>query len=264
MVKASAFWQQLINQYPNWLLLGFKTGGSPKQRVFKPFSGSRGILGFLTIVVAMLLWNWKLLLALVVGVGVMLLVYSMQKWDWQLRWSEMQRFLTSPNRRLALAVGSGGIATISTYMAAAIWVDSNSPWIAAGAIVQGLGTLLTLILLVWQIINFYGNREEDNFERLLLNLTVQDSLKRLIAIRQLTKLITHRKTDIAVQQDVIQCLQLLLTQEKEPIIREAAFKSLQTLDSSQMLTSSAASPLCYTKLKIKPQEFQVNIPKSHH
>ncbi len=257
MVKASAFWQQLINQYPNWLLLDFKTGGSPKQRVFKPFSGSGGILSFLTIIVAMLLWNWKLLLALVVGVSVMLLVYSMQKWDWQLRWLEIQRFLNSPNRRLALAVGSGGIATISTYMAAAIWVDSSSPWIAAGAIVQGLGTLLTLILLVWQIINFYGNREEDNFERLLLNLTAQDPLKRLIAIRQLTKFITRRKIDVAVQQDVVQCLQLLLTQEKEAVVRDAAFKSLQTLDSPQFLASSAASPLCYPKLKVKSQYSKV-------
>ncbi len=264
MAKASAFWQQLINQYPNWPLLDFKMGGSPKQRVFKPFSGSGGILGFLTIVVGMLLWNWKLLLALVVGIGVMLLVYSMQKWNWQLRWSEIQKFLNGPNRRLALAVGSGGIATISTYMAAAIWVDSNSPWIGAGAIVQGLGTLLTLILLVWQIINFYGNREEDNFERLLLNLTEQDPLKRLIAIRQLTKFITRKKIDAAVQQNVVQCLQLLLTQEKEPIIREAAFESLQALDSPQMLASSAATPLCYTKLKVKTQEFKVNISNSHH
>jgi hypothetical protein len=264
VAKASAFWQQLINQYPNWPLLDFKMGGSPKQRVFKPFSGSGGILGFLTIVVGMLLWNWKLLLALVVGVGVMLLVYSMQKWDWQLRWSEIQRFLNGPNHRFALAVGSGGIATISTYMAAAIWVDSNSPWIAAGAILQALGTLLTLILLVWQIINFYENREEDKFEHLLLNLTEQDPLKRLIAVRQLTKFVTRRKIDAAVQQNVVQCLQLLLTQEEEAIIREAAFESLQALDSLQMLASSAATPLCYPRLKVKPQEFKVNIYKSQH
>lgn len=253
MVKASSFWQQLINQDLNWSLPEFKTG-SPRQRTFKPFSGPGGMLTFLTIVVAMLLWNWKLLLALLLGVGVMLLVYSMQEWDWQSRWSEIYKFFNSPNRRLALAVSSGGIATLTTYMAAAIWVDSNSPWIAAGTIVQGLGTLLTLILLVWQIVNFYGNREEDHFDRLLLDLTAQDPLKRLIAIRQLTKFITRRKIDHRVQQDAIQCLQLLLSREEEAVIREAAFDSLQALDHLQVV-SSPMTPLGLVKSKVKSQKF---------
>ncbi|MBG1245307.1 armadillo-type fold-containing protein [Nostoc sp. NZL] len=224
--------QQLINQIPNWnwSLPKFKIERSPKQQTFKRFSGPGGFLGFLTIVVAMLLWNWKLLLALLIGVGVMVLVYSMQVWDWQLHWSKIRRFLNSSNRRLALAVISGGIATVSTYMAAAIWVDSHSSWIAAGAIVQGVGTLLTLILLVWQIVNFYENREEDNLDQLLVNLTEEDPLKRLIALRQLTKFISRKRVDSSVQQDVVECLQLLLSREEEVVIREAAFKSLQACD----------------------------------
>jgi len=88
----------------------------------------------------------------------MVLVYSMQEWDWQVRWSDIRRFLNgSP---VNLAAVSGGIATLSTYMAASIWIDSDSPWIAAGAILQGLGTLATLILLVWQIISWQASREK--------------------------------------------------------------------------------------------------------
>ncbi|AFY33224.1 hypothetical protein [Calothrix sp. PCC 7507] len=234
MAQASSSRQQLINQLPNWLLPAFKIG-SPKQRTFKGFSGSGGILWFLAIALAMLLWNWKLLLALFVGVGVMLLIYSMQEWNWQRRWLEISKFLNSPNRRLVLAIGSGGIATVSTYMASAIWVDSSSSWIAAGAIAQGLGTLLTLILLVWQIINLHASREEGQLDRLLLNLTEVDPLKRLIAVRQLTKLISRQQVDVSVQQDVIECLQLLLSREQEGIIREAAFESLQVLDRLQVL-----------------------------
>ncbi|MEH2001212.1 MAG: armadillo-type fold-containing protein [Nostoc sp.] len=232
MAQASSSWQQLINQIPkwNWPLTKFKTKGATKQQTFKRFSGPGGFLGFLTIVVAMLLWNWKLLLALLIGVGVMVLVYSMQEWDWQLHWSKIRKFLNSSNRRLALAVVSGGLATVSTYMAAAIWVDSHSHWIAAGAIVQGVGTLLTLILLVWQIVNFYGNREEDHLDQLLVNLTEKDPLKRLIALHQLTKFISRKRVDCSVQQDVIECLQLLLSREEEVVIREAAFKSLQACD----------------------------------
>lgn len=249
MAKASYSWQQLIKESPHWSLL-HKTG-SPKQRTFKPLSGPGGILGFLTIIVAMLLWNWKLLLALMVGVGVMLLVYSMQKWDWQLRLSQIWRFVNSPNSRLALAVGSGGVATVSTYMAAAIWVDSPSSWIATGAIVQGLATLLTLILLISHIVSFYGNQQQKNLDLLLSNLTDPDPLKRLIAIRQLAKLVTSRSVDSQVQQDVVQCLQLLLTQERETVIRDAALDSLQVWDSWRSLPSHKVKPVIPLSTKLK-------------
>ncbi|MEH1960638.1 MAG: armadillo-type fold-containing protein [Nostoc sp.] len=253
MAQASSYWQQLINQIPkwNWSLTKFKTKGATKQQTFKRFSGPGGFLGFLTIVVAMLLWNWILLLALLIGVGIMVLVYSMQEWDWQLHWSKIRKFLNSPNRRLALAVVSGGLATVSTYMAAAIWVDSHSPWIGAGAIVQGLGTLLTLILLVWQIVNFYEYREEDHLDQLLVNLTEKDPLKRLIALRQLTKFISHKRVDSSVQQDVVECLQLLISREEEVVIREAAFKSLQACDRLQLLPPKTAATFVPLSTKVK-------------
>ncbi|MCC5620017.1 armadillo-type fold-containing protein [Nostoc sp. CHAB 5715] len=252
MAQASSSWQQLINQIPNWnwSLPKFKTKGATKQQTFKRFSGPGGFLGFLTIVVTMLLWNWMLLLALSIGVGIMVLVYSMQEWDWQLHWSKIRKFLNSSNRRLALAVISGGLATVTTYMAAAIWVDSHSSWIAAGAIVQGVGTLLTLILLVWQIINFYENRE-DHLDQLLVNLTEKDPLKRMIALRQLTKVISRKRVDSSVQQDVVECLQLLLSREEEVTIREAAFKSLQACDRLQVLPPKTATTFTPVSAKIK-------------
>ncbi|MFN6517968.1 MAG: armadillo-type fold-containing protein [Nostoc sp. CreGUA01] len=255
MAQASSSWQQLIEQIPNWSLPKFKIGGSSKQQNFNRFSGPGGFFGFLTIVVAMLLWNWKLLLALLIGVGVMVLVYSMQEWDWELRWSKVREFLNSSNRRLVLAVLSGGIATVSTYMAAAIWVDSHSPWIAAGAIAQGVGTLLTLILLVWQIANFYGNREEDHLEQSLANLTEKDPLKRLIALRQLNKSITRKRIDSTVQQDVVECLQLLLSREEEVVVREAAFKILQACDRPQVLTPKTAKTFTPISAKLKQRVY---------
>nr|WP_228014495.1 hypothetical protein [Fortiea sp. LEGE XX443] len=250
--------QQLINQIPNWSLPAFKAG-SPKQQNFKPFSSPGSVLGLLTIVVAMLLWNWKLLLALVVGVGVMLFTYSFQQWNWQLGWAEIQKFLKSPNRRLVLAVGSSGLATITTYMAAAIWIDSQSPWIATGTILQGLGTLLTLILLLWQILRGHTNQKQDIFDQFLLNLTEQDPLKRLIAVRQLTKFISRQPVNAALQQEVVQCLQLLLTREEVAVIREAAFESLQTLDKLSNLPSSTATPLKPAKLKVQTQKSQSKV-----
>ncbi|MGI8504014.1 MAG: armadillo-type fold-containing protein [Hassallia sp.] len=249
MAQASSSWQQLLNQLANWLLL-FKTERATLQRI-KQWQEPGSYLGFLTIVIAMLLWNWKLLLAIFIGVGVMVLVYSMQRWDWRSHWSKIRKLFNSPNRRLALSVTSGGIATLSTYMAAAIWVDSNSPWIAAGAILQALGTLLTIILLVWQIVSFYSIREEEQLDRLLLTLTKEDPLKRLIALRRLTKFVTNNRIESSVQQNISQCLRLLISREEEVMIREAAFESLQALDLVEQISSSPATPLKPLSAKVK-------------
>ncbi|MTJ15148.1 ABC transporter ATP-binding protein [Anabaena sp. UHCC 0187] len=229
MTQASSSWRQFINQISE-----IKTG-IPKQRIFKHFTEPGFLLGLLTIIVAMLLWSWQLLLALIVGISIMVLTYSIQKWNWQLRWLEIRKLMSSTNSRLAYSVASGGIATVITYMASAIWVDSPSHWLAAGAIVQGMGTLLTLILLVWQIFSFQGNQEEDYLDQLLNNLTEKDPLKRLISMRQLHKLITRQRVDVTTEKDIIDCLQLLLSQEKEIIIREAALDCLQNIHGLQVL-----------------------------
>ncbi|MEI6445046.1 MAG: armadillo-type fold-containing protein [Nostocales cyanobacterium ELA583] len=237
MVQASSSRRQFINQISQ-----IKTG-IPKNHFFKSFSEPGFLLGLLTIIIAMLIWSWQLLLALVVGIGIMAFTYSMQKWNWQLRWLEIRKLMNSTNSRLAYSIVSGGIATVITYMASAIWVDAPSHWLAAGAIIQGMGTLLTLILLVWQICSFQGNREEDYLDQLLNNLTEKDPLKRLVSMRQLNKLITRQRVNTAIQKDIMECLQLLLSQEKEVMIREATLDCLQNLNGLQVL---------------KPTEFNVN------
>ncbi|MCX7593975.1 MAG: armadillo-type fold-containing protein [Fischerella sp.] len=240
MAQALSSWQQLVNQILNWRLSPEFKSGVTKKRILERFRGPGGFLGFLTIVVAMLLWNWQLLLASSVGVGIMTLVYSIPTWNWHLRWSEIRKFLNSPNPRLALAVTSGGIACVSTYVTFAIWFDSNNHWLATGLTLQGLGTLLTFTLLLWQIINFYGSQEENQLDELLVNLTETDPLKRLIAVRQITKLIIRNRVDASERQSVNDCLRLLLRQEGEPAIREAIFQGLQALERVQVLSPGSA------------------------
>jgi hypothetical protein len=250
VAQASSSWQQLIDQILDWMLPEFKSGAT-KKLPLERFRGPGGALGFLTIVVAMLLWNWKLLLASSAGMGTMMFVYSMQAWRWQLHLSEIKKFLNSPNRRLTLAVISGGMACFSTYMATVIWLESNSHWLAAGVILQGSATLITLFLLTWQIVSLYGNRDENQLDNLLTNLTEKDPLKRLIAIRLLTKLITNNRIDASELQNIDQCLRLLLCHEEEAAIREAAFSSLQVLERMQMLSSTPVALKIPTKAKVK-------------
>jgi hypothetical protein len=87
----------------------------------------------------------------------------------------------------------------------------------------------------------------------LNNLTETDPLKRLLAVRQLTKFITRKQTDTSVKQNVVECLQLLLSREEEAVIREAALNSLQTLDGLQMLLTSSSKPLVPISTKVKQE-----------
>lgn len=250
MIKASSYWQQIINSFPIRVIAECKSR-SPKQLTFKRFQGPGGALGLLTIIVAMWLWNWKLLLASGTAVGTMMLVYSMQEWNWQQFWSEIRKFSASPNWRLALAVISGGIAAVSTYMAFSIWVDSDSRWIAVGAILQGLGTLLILILLVWQIIAFYGDREDEYIEQLLIQLTDSHPLKRLIAVRRLDKVVRSGHVNPAVKKSVAQHFGLLLSQESETVIQEAVLDCLQTLEKLPKLSPPKVKKIVPIKIKLK-------------
>nr|WP_275974416.1 hypothetical protein [Argonema galeatum] len=181
----------------------------------------------------MLFWNWKLLLATSVGVLVMWLVYRLQVLDWQLYWSNLRRFFGGANRQLTIAVGSGGLATLSTYTAISIGVDTDSPWIAGGAMLQGLGTLAILVLLVWQIVGRRAFRDEAKLDRMLASLTDADPLKRLIAVRHLTRFGT--KYDSSEQNAIADYFRLMLSQESEALIRDAVLDGLQAFDNLQKL-----------------------------
>lgn len=192
----------------------------------------------------MLFWNWKLLLATSVGVLVMWLVYRLQVLDWQLYWSNLRRFFGGANRQLTIAVGSGGLATLSTYTAILIGVDTDSPWIAGGAMLQGLGTLAILVLLIWQIVGRRVFRDEAKLDRMLASLTDADPLKRLIAVRHLTRFGT--KYDSSQQQAIAEYFCLMLSQESEAVIRDAVLDGLQTFDRLQKL------PLGESPLSVPP------------
>ena len=102
------------------------------------------------------------------------------------------------------------------------------------------------------MISLHEDRE-DKLERSALNLTDSDPLKRLISVRQLTKLATQQlKPD--EKKYVIQCLQLLLTNELEEAIRDAAFDSLQALEPAEKpIAKSNSTTLIPFSVKAKNQ-----------
>jgi len=208
-------------------------------------------LGLLTVVVAMLLWNWQLLLATTVGIAIMLLVYLLQQGDWQKRWSDLGKLFAGANRQLAVAVGSGGLATLGTYMACAVWRDSDSGWIAAGAILQGLGTLAIIILLVGQLMARPTSGLTADLDRSIAQLTDIHPLRRLIAVRQLTRefTTTRRERD---RRTIADCLALMLTGETEPAVKNAVLDGLQMMGKVEKFTSRTAE--ISIPIDLKPSE----------
>ena len=233
MAQASSWWQQIVKQ-----LFGSSSLPEFKSRAFQSLSSQySGALGFwllgLSVALAMLICNWKLLLATSIGLLVMWLVWKLQACNWQLYWATLRRIFGGANRQLTIAVGSGGLATLSTYTAVSIGVDTDSPWIATGAMLQGLGTLAILVLLVWQMIGRQVFPNQAKLDRILADLTAADPLKRLIAVRHLTRLM--KKYDEMQQQAIADYFRLMLNQEQESIIRAAVLDGLETFNNAQKL-----------------------------
>jgi hypothetical protein len=174
----------------------------------------------------MIAWNWQLVLATGSGVTLMLLVYLMQGWNWQPYWLNLRQFLQGFSGKLTIAVGSGSFAALSTYVATSIWADSENRWLATGTILQGLGTLLTLALLVWNLLINQEKHQETQFEQLVNDLTDVDSLKRLIAIRRLSSLKEKGYLGSIHQQQLREYLGLMLIKEQEARVKDAILDSL--------------------------------------
>lgn len=232
MAQGLSWWRQLLRESNKLLLLTLKSRGFKRRYPYRFQTSGNWLVGI--FVVAMLFWNWKLLLATVAGVLVMTIVYSCQEWDWQLYLSRLHRLFTGTNRQLAIAVASGGVATLSSYIMVSLWVEPHASWIAAAAMFQGFGTLATLGLLVWQIVTQQTRRDEIKHNQLLIQLTDTDPLKRLLAVRHLTSWET-RHLHSSTQQQLADCFRLMLNRESEAIIRDAILDGLQVLDDRKIL-----------------------------
>lgn len=260
-----------------------KTGRSPLSNLFwqnrlsflRHPNTLRWLLG-MTIVTTWGCWNGKLLLSTTVGLVVMVSVYRMQQWDWQVRWLEFWRFVTGSNRQLTLAVGCGALATVSSYMSVSIWVDFDNHWVASGLILQNLGLGAVIGLLVWLVVSHRTSKQQAYLERMLTNLTDADPLKRLIAVREITRWVSNTKFSLNNPNELFgglnksygetrsnyrsgikrshirECFQMMLVRESEPMVYDAVIDGLQALDS-------------IPKKIDKPQSFSVSLPlKNHH
>ncbi|MDX2232048.1 MAG: hypothetical protein NW220_20600 [Leptolyngbyaceae cyanobacterium bins.349] len=215
--------------------------------------------------IAMLCWDGRLFLATGTGIGVMGLVYLMHDWQPTLNLSALQKGLDGWNQPFLVAAGAGAIATFLTYLAASVWVDAPTRWIASGAILQSMATLVVLLLLITQMLNQQDRRDLIPYNKFVSDLVNDDPLKRLIAVRQLTEAVSvlqdaprDRRLGAAKQpsrQEIADYFRLMLQREEEAIVRDAIYNGLQTLDIVYQL-KQATEPL----LQIAPRP----IHRSNH
>jgi len=255
-VAKVSFWQQQLLYF-----IPKTSRAKGKRRAFNSVSvrqlrrSSPGLIGAIALT-AMLFWNWKLLLAMAVGVGMMLGVYRLQGANWPAYWSRLQHFFNSTHRQLVVAVGTGGISAVLTYIAATVWANTENRWLAVGAIFQGFATLLTLMLLSWQIAGRHLRGDEETFEQFVADLTHSDLLKRLIAVRRLTQLLHRGQLNGSDRLQLAEYFRVMLSRESELPLRNALIEGLQVFDDLQ--NQEQPSPVLQMPLKLKRSPSQVH------
>jgi hypothetical protein len=202
----------------------------------------------------MWLWNWKLLLATVIGVGFMFLFYLLPSRKWKIYWLKWQKFFQGSNRQLSMAIGGGGIAAFSTYMAAAIWAESENHWLATAIIIQTFCTPIGLILLIKNLIGDRTKKDKSKFEEMLSDLSDREPLKRLIAIRQLTRLAKTTNLPSEYNYQLIEYFRVMLSQEREAIVRDAILESLQSWNIQELNLPENTSVPISLSLKLSEEK----------
>lgn len=138
-----------------------------------------------------------------------------------------------------------GLTFAGTYLVSAVWVELHSPWLAIACLGMGAANVA---LLGW-VIRSESAPSPASEHRLRgtsesvdgcwwQQLTDPDALKRLMAVRHLTRWLLSSETaeqvylpgsGLTVRSHLVDCFHLMLTQEPEPLVRTALRESLRLL-----------------------------------
>jgi hypothetical protein len=195
-------------------------------------------------------WLWQWVLSIAVGLSVTVGVYLTQQRRLKLSWRGWHRLWKRLNRASTVAALAGILALGSTYLATAVWVESDQHWLVTSVLLEGFGILAIFSLLLWQILHRQFQQQDQGefqFQILLGELSHTDPLKRLIAVRQLTQWVVNRVPSNAslsiAPEHLAECFRLMLDRETEPLVCSALMESLQHLNPTRQLAGSQLSPM---------------------
>lgn len=212
--------------------------------------------GAVFLIITALLWwmNWKLFLATTMGISAMSACYLMQNSHWQNYCRKLGNFFVGSNRQLSLAVASGASGAFCTYLAASVWADADNQWLATGSIFQGLLSLTTLICLLWSLRSNKSNSTEAKLDQLLRDLSDPNHLKRLVAIRQLTRLLISSRLSAEHYQQSIEYYLLMLSEPQPTVIKNALLDSLEILGAEKKVLQQPSLVKIPLQLKHTPKK----------
>jgi hypothetical protein len=234
-------------------------------RVTEAVEQKRGWLLCLAIGLLLCIWNWQLVVSSGAGLGALVGVYLIYQGQWHLsiRW----RRLWHPSLRpVIVALCSGVVVSVGTYVSLALWIETHGSWVAKGLILQGIATTAVLVLLGWQTIDRVTRCETGDssatphashrtVERLLNELSDADALKRLLAVRRLTQWVRQQSVVATDDReavihgvsaplsvaDLTDCFRLMLNRETDPAVCRALLDSLHQI--KPPLNSQVSLPL---------------------
>ena len=239
MAQTSSQWRNLVSLIQSSTLAD--RDRRPNLPALRRWSTSGGWLLVTGGTIGLLFWNGRLVLATGAGVAVMMLVYLMQDGHWKASGPALQKFLQGWNQPFLLAAASGCAATFGIYLAASLWAEVGSPWIATGMLLQQATTIAALGLLIWQMARRQESHHTTRFDQILDDLADGDPLKRLIAVRRMTDVI--KQSDRVQKRQMADYLRVMLSREEDTIVRDAVLEGLQGLDMTRSLTASKVEPI---------------------
>ncbi len=192
-----------------------------KRRVRLPY--------YLGLTFLMLLWDWKILLATLMGIGTVFLLPILQRYRWQPLLQVLHQLWRSPNRPFLLSVAGGGLMATLAYISAQIWIETQSHWLAAGVILQGIVMTLMLAIGASSLFHRITTQSEETLYQNLSDLTHTEPITRLIAIHRLTTLARQGQLNPAQTQVISDAFTLFLNQEPENKLRHAVLDGLNVL-----------------------------------
>ncbi|MBE7380326.1 MAG: hypothetical protein F6J95_002810 [Leptolyngbya sp. SIO1E4] len=206
----------------------------------------------------------KLLLAIAVST----LTYRLVTAGYRVRWATLESLcnrLCTPFLQVGKTpLGATILAFAGTYGLAAAWSELGGRWAATALI--GLG-LLNVVLLTRKSapapsappepsalsMTNTADASTHNLDVQWQNLTAQDALKRLLAVRTLLRWSLSEAgaanylpgTTVTVRSHLIDCFRVMLTHESEPLVRVALIEGLKALQPKPQLSAGrpAMQPL---------------------
>jgi hypothetical protein len=184
----------------------------------------------------LLTWNGRLVAATGAGLGTMWLAYSLRDAGWRAAITEVVNALEGVDRRITLSILAGAGATVGTYTALSIALESQNHWLATGMILQGTMTLGAIGVLLWQ--KLQPSPQKSGLLQYIQDLTDADPLKRLIAVRQINQMF---KQHPAQQAEIMEFYQVLLTREPDRLVQTALMDGLQTMTTQSSFAAARST-----------------------